>query len=266
MSGDDAYQKFQCNGDFWQKYHINVLYVDSGNLLLGAARCLAFMMFIGFQYYNKVLLNRKEQNNVNVIRGLILPSYLPFIYFYTLFSLLTGVIDLVNQATNPRPEDFDFWIYPIEIGITHWFLEGLAIFLMRYGAGFSAIRRSFRYSFLWGLFTAFWFFIIFSIFDNRWHTDRERDENKIFGLFISYEIVVFNFYTSYALIPSKHLYHRPALTFYAKFSSISTAIVISFGVMYHLKVYQIICPGSIVAFIFAAFLQPLCKARRNYWS
>jgi hypothetical protein len=267
MSEDDTYQKFQCGGDFWSKYHINVLYVDSGNLLLGVARCLAFMMFLCFQWYNKVLLDRKQANNVNVIKGLILPSYLPFIYFYMLFSMCTGLIDLINQATY-KSEEFDSWVYPIEIGITHWFLEGLAIFLMRYGAGVQAIRRSLRISFMWGIFTTFWFIIIFSILYNRFRTDHVED--KIYAMFIAYAIILFCFYAAYAVVPSKYLYHRPALRFYARFNTISTGIVICFASLYHCGVYTIICPGSMVAFIFAAFLQPLAifktlQIDSQYW-
>jgi hypothetical protein len=268
MSGDDAYQKFQCGGDFWKQYHVNVLYVDSGNLLLGVARCLAFMMFIGFQSYNRILLNRKQANNVNIIKGLILPSYLPFIYFYMLFSVGTGLIDLINQATF-RSERFDSWAYPIEIGITHWFTEGLAIFLMRYGAGVQAIRRSFRASFLWGLFSTVWFVMIFSVLNGRFGTERD-DRPLLYGLFVSYEILMFIFYAAYAVVPSKYLYHRPALTFYARFNAISLGIVIIMATLYYEKFHQIICPGSVIGFIFAAFLQPLAiyktlQIDSQYW-
>ena len=258
---DDVYQEFKCAGG------VNVQYVDSGNVVLGIARCLAFMMFLGFQSYNKVLLNKKQANNVNVIRGLILPSYLPFIYFYMAFSACTGLIDLINQATY-QSRDFDSFVYPIEIGITHWFLEGLAIFLMRYGAGIQAIRRSLRISFMWGLFTSFWFLIIFAIMNRHIHTNDRK--SKLYGMFISYEVVVFVFYTIYAFVPAKYLYYRPALRFYARFSSLSTVIVIIFGTLYHKGVYEIICPGSVVAFIFAAFLQPLAifktlQIDSQYW-
>jgi hypothetical protein len=267
---DDAYQRFQCKGNLWGTYHVNVLYVDSGNLLLGISRCLAFMMFIGFQSRNRYLLTKKQENNVNIIKDLILPSYLPFIYFYMAFSCLTGLIDLLNQATNRRPQQVDFWIYPVEVGITHWFLEGLALFLIRFGAGFDAIRRSFRLSFLWGTFTTFWFFFVFAILDNRLNQDKDEEKDKLYAMFISYEVVLFLFYSAYAIIPSKFLYHRPALTFYARFTAISQLVVIIFASLYYEEKYEVVCPGSIIAFIFSAFLQPMAiyktlQIDSQYW-
>lgn len=265
---DDAYQKFQCDGNFWSQYHVNVLYVDSGNLLLGVARCLAFMMFIGFQAYNRILLNRKHANNVNVIKGLILPSYLPFMYFYMLFSVATGLIDLVNQARFGS-ERFDSWAYPIEIGITHWFSEGLAIFLMRYGAGIQAIRRSYRASLAWGIISTIWFIMIFSVLNGRFGIKR-GNKPLLYGLFITYEVILLVFYATYAFVPSKFLYHRPALTFYARFNTLLTLIVILFATLYYKEVYAIVCPGSVIAFIFASFLQPLAiyktlQIDSQYW-
>jgi len=270
MSDDDVYQKFQCSASTFANVNVNVFYVDSGNFLIGVARCLAFMMFIGFQMYNKILLNRKQANNVNVIKGLILPSYLPFIYFYMLFSITTGIIELINQAINDEPNTVDSWLYPVEIGITHWFLEGLALFLTRYGAGFVAIRRAFRASFVWGLVTFVFYFIIFSYLNDRFDSDYRRDTSKIYTVFTVYESLMLIFYSAYAFLPPSILYHRPALTFYARFNVLSYIVVILFASLYYKGENNVICPGSIIAFIFAAFLQPLAiyktlQIDSQYW-
>eukprot|EP01032_Pedospumella_encystans_P009734 gene9734-11440_t len=273
MSDDDVYEKFQCAGNTFASSNVNILFIESGNFLIGVARCIAFMMFLALQRYNKILMRRKQANNVNVIKGLILPSYLPFIYFYMLYSITTGVIEILNQAFSKNPSQFDWWVYPIEIGITHWFLEGLAIFLMRYGAGFVAMRRSFRASFVWAAVTFLFYFLIFSLFYDRFSKDDDNQQlraNRIFGVFITYESLMFIFYTAYGFLPASVLYHRPALTFYARFNALSYLVVILFASLYYKGDDQVICPGSVIAFIFAAFLQPLAiyktlQIDSQYW-
>jgi hypothetical protein len=251
MSNDDAYASFQCHGT--GKYQV---YMQAGNLI---ARTVAFLMLVGFQAYNKVLFNRKVSDNVNIIKGLVLPSYLPFLYFFMLFNLITALVGLINKATNPDPETVTYWFYPLSVGVTHWFLEGLAMFLVRFGAGFEAIRRSFRISLVWGLATTFWFFIIFSIWMGKFNKTRDsrEDRDQMFGMFIAFELVLFMYYSAYAFIPSKYLYHRPAMTFYARFSAATNLLLVVVGAVYHEREMDVVCPGSIVAFIYTAFLQPI---------
>ncbi|KAJ1417670.1 hypothetical protein B484DRAFT_453910, partial [Ochromonadaceae sp. CCMP2298] len=256
IGDDDAYEKYQCKGLFWGDYHTDVFSAENGNLLLGIARFVAFLVFMLMQWYNKMLLNRRQgDDNVNVIPGLTLPAYLPFVYFYAFFSLVCGVIDVIS-STAQDPKKYNFYIYPVEVGMTHVLVEGVAFFLTRYGAGIQAMRNSLKISIWWGILTAVWFYIIFSILYGRTNSKKD-DREKTFGMFIAYQSLLAVFYGVYAVIPSTYLYHRPALKFYARFNFLSNIVAIIFGSCFYSHVYQVVCAGSVISFLFSAVLQPL---------
>eukprot|EP00601_Ochromonadales_sp_CCMP2298_P000303 CAMPEP_0173174692 /NCGR_PEP_ID=MMETSP1141-20130122/3490_1 /TAXON_ID=483371 /ORGANISM="non described non described, Strain CCMP2298" /LENGTH=413 /DNA_ID=CAMNT_0014096837 /DNA_START=99 /DNA_END=1337 /DNA_ORIENTATION=- len=255
---DDSYAEFSCTGHMPGNLHMNVLYAESGNLLLGIARCMAFVVFLGLQSYNRILLRRKQQNQLSVIRGLILPSYLPFLWCYSLFSIASGVADLLIQSYAHNRRDADSWLYPISMGISHIMLEGLAFFLTRYGAGMRAISRSLQMSTWWGLLTALYFMVIFAAMDGGRFKNLGTDTKDLaYALFAAYETALLLFYTLYSFVPPKYLHHRPALTFYARFQVLTYIAVLVFVSLYHADFSSVVCPGSAVAFIFQALLQPL---------
>lgn len=159
---DDAYESFECQNQFWETYHSTFTHAD-GNVLIGMSRILSFLLFFGLNWYNRYLLSKRAGDNVNIIKGLVLPSYLTYIYIYIVLSFVSGILDLIIQRSTSTPYKVNVWIVPIETGLFHWLYEGLAFFLMRYGAGFNAITRSLSYSFVWGIITFVIYFILMSI-------------------------------------------------------------------------------------------------------
>jgi hypothetical protein len=253
-SDDDFYEKFQCSGGFWHNIHTSLLYSDGGNIFLGVSRVFSFILVFGLNWYNRRLLRTKAHENVNVIPGLVLPYYFLYIYLYIGLSLIAGIIDFSTHGA-PNAEVASNWIIPIEQGLFHWLYEGLAIFLMRYGAGVAAIRKSLLYSFLWGIITFITYFYIYSISDSSY--GQTQDKNNAFSIFLSYQAALFAFYSLFFLFPSSVLYRRPALEFYAKFNLILYGTTLIVGSIVDSDDTDAVCAGSVFIFLEVAFVQPL---------
>jgi hypothetical protein len=250
---DDFYGQFQCPGDFWKNLHTNLMSSDGGNIFLGVSRIFAFFLIFILNWYNRKLLREKASENVNVVPGLVLPYYFFYIYLYIGLSFLAGIIDFSLKGA-PNEVIIYNWIVPIEQGLFHWLYEGLAFFLMRYGAGVKAIQRSLVVSGLWGVITFIFYFYIYSISDASY--GQNANKNHAFDLFLTYQAILLSFYSLFVIIPSKYLYRRPALEFYAKFNCILYATALIVGSLVDADVTDAVCPGAVIIFIEVAFFQP----------
>jgi hypothetical protein len=255
MSNDDAYESFQCQSTFWQQYHISITHAEGGNIFLGMSRIVSFLLFFSFNWYNRVLLSKKAGDNVNVIKGLVLPSYFTYIYIYIVLSLAAGIMDLLIQRVGNNPDAINVWLIPIETGLYHWLYEGLAFFLMRYGAGVKAIYRSLSYSFVWGIITLVVYFFLMSILTSQFGFTFDSD--VAYSIFLTYDMVLLCFYTTFLVVPIDHLYRRPALIFYARFNVVYYALNAISGSLVFQKVTEAVCPCSAIVFVFVAIIQPV---------
>lgn len=270
---DDAYGQFQCDNDFWDDNHINFFRADGGNLLLAVTRAGSFLLMFALNFYNRTLLSRKAANNVNVVRGLILPSYLPYVYCYCALNLAGALLATILNAKVTDTTRANSWIIPIEIAFAHWLSEGLALFLIGFGAGIRAIRRALAVSGVWGLFTAAYYFILLSYLTNRYELGKQDPDvarNRLFAMFFAYICSLLSFYLWFAFVPPEITYHRPALKFYARFYLCSYTMNLVIGICLYERVYDAVCPSSVLLYVVAAFLQPLAIFRTlqydsQYW-
>lgn len=264
---DDFYEKFQCDSSIWHQVHLSLLYSDGGNIFLGVSRVFSFILIFGLNWYNRRLLRDKAQENVNVVPGLVLPYYFMYIYLYIFLSFLAGILDIATKGVPDQQSSYN-WIIPIEQGLFHWLYEGLAFFLMRYGAGVKAIQKSLVYSGLWGVVTFLFYFFIYSSSDGSYH--QERDKNRSFDLFLAYQAILLAFYALFLILPADLVYRRPALEFYSKFNCVLYMTSLIIGSLVYNNDYDVVCAGSVIIFIEVAFLQPLALFRTfqidsQYW-
>ena len=103
------------------------------------------MLLFVFHYRKKKLLEKKHACNVNIVEGLILPFYFHYIYFYLAITLVTGILNVIIEYGISNNNDLFIVVLPIENGFFHCLYEGLAFYLMRSGAGISAIYRALGY-------------------------------------------------------------------------------------------------------------------------
>lgn len=256
MSDDDVFHNDQCTTGLWDG---SIFFQEKGSFLLGLGRLVSFFCIMGLHRYNRRLLREKEQDNVNVIPGLVLPYYFSFIYLYISLSLLAAIVDLslspVGQLDNQKIYN---WLVPAEQAVFHWFYEGLSFFLMRYGAGIRAIKRSLYMSGVWSLVTFIFYFFMYSSLKGSFVS---FDPDRAYILVTTYFSCMWVFYGMFIVLPKRWLFRRSALNFYSYFNfAYYTASLIFSSVAYY-SYSSVICPASIVSFIYIAFVQPLVLFR-----
>ncbi len=266
---DDIYEKFQCHGAIWKDTHTRLLYADSGSILLGLSRLFAFFLLFALNYYNRRLLRSKAQDNMNVVPGLVLPYYFTYVYLYIGISLLAGIIDISLQSSKRDVASINNWLLPIEQGVFHWLYEGLAFFLMRYGAGIKAFQRALVYSGIWGCVTTIMFFIMFSLYRQSYGF-HEMSDHTVFAIYLTYSSILLAFYLAFLVVPNTLLYRRSAMEFYAKFNVVFYIFQIIVCSLLFYDVTDVVCAGSVIVFILVAFVQPLVLFRclqidSQYW-
>lgn len=265
---DDVFQEFQCPGGFWRNGHANVIFSDAGNIYMGLTRIFAFFVIFGLNWYNRSLLRSRLQENVNIIPGLVLPYYFLYLYLLIFLSIMCGIIDITVNAVDNTPSKVNNWIVPIEQGLFHWLYEGLAIFLMRYGAGFHAMKLSLFYSGLWGIFYFLISFFSYSLIKGSYGFD--SDEDSAYGLFLALNVCVLLFYAVILFSPPTIIYRRPALDYYCIFNIVFYSFYIICISLLDGNVTDAVCPASVIAFILIAFIQPFVIFRTlqmdsQYW-
>lgn len=265
MSDDDALHHDLCATSDTN----NVAFQERSTLLLGLGRIFAFFCILFLHNYNRKLLRAKADDNVNVVPGLVLPYYFAFIYLYIGLSLLMGLIDVgVSAVSDDVSSSIYNWLIPFEQAVFHWFYEGLSFFLMRYGAGVKAIKRSLVISGMWSVLTFAWFFFIFCAFQGTFGQPSSRDRG--YGLIASYFGSLLIFYCSVVFIPRNILFRRSALEFFGKWNIMYYSMCLIFATLAFNLHDDVLCPTAIISFFYVSFVQPMVLFRTlqidsQYW-
>lgn len=249
-----------CSSKFISNVGVNVTIPGSGSLVLGAIRILAFVLLLANNWRNRVLLDKKGADTINVVKGLVLPSYFPVIYTLIGIDLVFGILNIVTSAhvlTDYNRDTMYLWVYPIEFACFHCLYEGIAIFLMRYGAGKVAFTKSIMIAFFWGLVSFVVVFIELSYAYGRYGLNSSKDKEEVYSVFVVYAFILLFFYLAILLIPKNVLYRRPALDFYAVFNVAIQLLWILIATLVHFVDKFIICGASVLALLVMGFCQPM---------
>jgi len=223
----------------------------------GSVHLISFAIMVSLIYFNRILLTQKSAENANVVKWLILPSYLPFLYAFALFSLLFGVLDYVCRFESDDSNSIDIILYPVQMGMFHWFYEGLALFLTKYGVGIHAIQSIIKSSSYWAVITGVWMFVLFLVGRHKWVPDSRTRTDTVYGLGLTYALVLLFFYGLYALLPpSGRMYYRPAMTFYARSSTAFYTVLAMLVSVFFFDSESSQCGVSAVLFIITTFIRP----------
>lgn len=223
----------------------------------GSVHLISFVIIVSLIYFNRILLKQKSAENANVVKWLILPSYLPFLYAFALLSLLFGVLDYVCRFVSDESNSIDIILYPLQIGLFHWFYEGLALFLTKYGVGIHAIQDIVKSSCCWAVLTGGWMFVLFLVGRHTWVADSRSRTDTVFGMGLTYALVLSVFYGLYALLPpTDRMYYRPAMTFYARSSAAFYAVLAILVSVFFLDSSGSQCGVSAVLFVITSFIRP----------
>lgn len=153
----------------------------------------------------------------------ILPSYFDYIIALIITYLIFGIIAGVGGGLQRSVV-----VIAIETGINRMYAEGLAFFLMQYGAGYYGLRRATLYASIWGI-------VVTSIavtiaYTEKFHHGKRGgfSESALRGRLIYYSIITL-FYLIILLSPLEWIYHRPAFKpfgWFQVFSSLNYVFVI----------------------------------------
>jgi len=149
-----------------------------------------------------------ESGNVGIgMRYLILPSYYDYVVALILTSFVYGLFSLLGGSLRELPV-----VAAVQGGVNHMFREGLAFFLMQYGAGYYAMRRAAFYAVLWG---AICFVVLLLVYRLKEKGDRMSKLSLFGNMFFC--IFVLLFYCVITFSPVERVYRRPALKLFAMF-------------------------------------------------
>jgi len=143
----------------------------------------------------------------------------------------------------------------IEIGAFHCLFEGLAIFLMRYGAGAAAFRASLWWGVAWGCITTvvFYFIINQTCSQNK----SSYSDRLVYLLFLCYSTVLFLFYACLVFLPLSILYRRPSLILFSGLNCLYHLFWILAGSVVYFDTQQAtVCTFSVFAIFLMVFVQP----------
>jgi hypothetical protein len=149
----------------------------------------------------------------------ILPSYFDYIIALIIAYFLFGVFAAVGGSLRK-----DVLVIGIETGISHMFAEGLAFFLMQYGAGYSGLKRATIYAFIWGLIVIG---ITMLIADTEKYQGNSGGVSRpaLTGRLIFYCFITFS-YMFILLSPMDWVYRRPAFAPFGWFQFFSGFVYI----------------------------------------
>jgi hypothetical protein len=261
MSSDNEINNNVCQSTVFGSIGVDIIVPGAGSFLLGVTRICSCAFLLANNFWNRRRLKKYEENNLDIARGLVLPSYFPCIYSLMAIDAISGLFDIILSSKN-IPERNRLrayaWLLPIECGIFHSIFEGLAIFTLMYGAGRSSFRYSLKYAMIWGLITTAVFFTEFRlIFDVDDGTFYEENTLAAYTIFVIYNAVLLCFYLCILLIPNDILYKRPAATPYAIFNIILVLFWILMASVIRYDQMSDICGFSIAGLILIALIQPL---------
>lgn len=258
-------------------YTSSLYYVGESYFLLGASRICAMCIFVIYNLYNSWLIKKMGEASVRIEWGLILPSYLPFIYTLIFIDLFFGVIAACSYFLQDKSgESFQqsyVIITSLQLAAFHSVWEGIAIFLMRYGAGVRAFKISIGYGVAWGCVSFIIAFFGLAYRTNLNEFQSQRGSLIWYTIYVSYFSILAIFYLGLVILPNSTIYRRPALINYSAFNFVISILWIILASIYEFdksNISESSCVSTIIGLIFKSILQPLVVWRTlqkdsQYW-
>lgn len=260
------------------QYHGFIIFTPGpSTIVIGACRLFALICFFVYNYRNKLLLQRKGTDSVNIVRGLVLPSYYPVIYSIMFIDIVFGLSDIIINAHNDISDavykNTYIWLFPLQFGLLHTIYEGVAIFMMKYGAGMGAFQESLYAAIAWGILSALFIYYAMCYFFSFNHLEDSEHFNAVYLIFLAYNVILCLFYIILSTAPIERIYMRPALKEYAKINVAIYLYWVIFSSIIHFvpdSEFGWTCASSIVAIILVGFIQPyaiwrLLQGDSQYW-
>ena len=171
---------------------------------VGVFRLFSFLVLFTLFYQYKRYTSRTGQLS-KMKFFLILPIYYDYLRLLIIYSFAIGGMNLLPAKYNPLLNPYGI---ASQLGVFHFFYEGLWLFLTQYGAGRKAFVRATGFGLLSALISYSTFYIAAVEIKN------DRDSYSFFYL-CTYNVVMALLYVSTLVTRESFLYRRPAMKAYA---------------------------------------------------
>ena len=200
-------------------------------------------------YWIKKQENEAKLGDHKTVKSTIFPVFVDVMWFNAAVNVYTSIIMLTVDQPIEGGLKFSALMWATFFGLSHMVNEGVAYMLIQKGLGRYTQRKVLRRSIVWG-------FICFVI---RYFTYlRDKEGGMVFILLVWKSAMVL-FYGAIALVPNKHLYRRPAATFFARIWACWQLLNLVSSVLIVIKMASPVglCVELFGAFLIYAIVQPI---------
>lgn len=183
------------------------------------------------------------------VKSVIFPVFVDFMWVNAAVSLYAGLVFmLVTEPTDQDESMGESFMYASFNSLQHCVTDGLAYMLLQKGMGRNTQLKVIHRSLWWGVVCLF----------VRFMTYKYR-ETSLYAVLIAWYAVMFLAYWAIAVVPEKHLYRRPAATFFARFWVVYTTISLLSSIMVNFPSTKVVgqCSLNIVPYFLFALFQPI---------
>jgi serine/threonine protein kinase len=207
--------------------------------------CRLFIFLLLFVYVwrqrKTILLGQEDVHPERPF--LLLPAYFDFLRLFIFYIFFVTVINLsVGETMSP----FGF---AIQVGLFHFFYDGLWFFFTQYGAGSRAFARSFWFGALSGIGSTFIFAVVA-------RNLRDHDNNAWFPVLLWYNVVYIILFALPLVIPKDYMYGRPPMKVYSGLMCVYHSLYLSFIVLIRNDNNSGYCVAVTVYILFDCILKP----------
>lgn len=177
---------------------------------------------------------------------LLLPAYFDFLRIFIFYIFLVTVINLSAGHVIQRPLGFS-----LQIGIFHFFFDGLWFFFSQFGAGSKAFARSFWFGFCSACASTLVFlYVARNLYSS--------DNNMWFPLFLAYNLTYTAIFALPLVAPASVIYRRPPMHMYSTVMCAYHFLYTFFIILLRLDVNSGYCIAVFVYVLFDCILKPVC--------
>lgn len=212
-------------------------------------RLSVFILLLGHVWRKRRQILRSHSEEGTPTSGtsfLLLPAYFDFLRLFIFYIFTVTVVNLSSDYSSRQPLGL-----ALQIGVFHFFYDGLWFFFGQYGAGSKAFIRASWFGFFSAALTTFTFTAVA-------RNLRNADDQKWFPVILSYSLAYAMLFGLPLIIPAEYLYRRPPMVVYSSLMCAYHVLYCIFVVLVHSGENSGYCLAVSVYILFDCILKPLC--------
>lgn len=216
---------------------------------------IAIMYFVNsgiILYWIKKQEDEAKNGDHKAVKSTIFPVFVDVMWFNAAVNAYTSAVMLMIDQPQQGGDHLSALMWASFFGLSHMVNEGVAYMLIQKGLGRNTQRQVLRRSIVWG-------FICFVVRYFTYLRVRKEEEGSMVFILLFWKSLMVLFYGAVALVPSKHLYRRPAATYFARIWACWQILNLISSVLIAIRMASPIglCVELFGAFLIYAIVQPI---------